>query len=233
MESELRKLMGQANQAREEGKFLEALKLTDQATVECQKQKDKVALAEIQDIRVLIFRLLFDRDQDKNWLILAKHAAESAVEIAETSGDPQALAVPYINLAKICEEFAQYDEAVKYFQLALTEIVDHPSKSHDRKGVVADFKIHLAVAQYLAGDKSSLSRIEAAIGELQNSGEDKISDYNYHVWLSGAHMRIAEILKEDDLEEAKQNLQKAKEIIDSDPRLTLRLAQWQKLAQQF
>ncbi len=230
MESELRKLMGQANQAREDGKFLESLELTDQATLECQKQKDLVALAEVQTTRVLTFRLLFDQDEDKNWLILAKHAAMSAVEIAETSGNPEALALPYSHLARAYMELNQYPEAVKYFQLALTEIVAHPPAVHNRPGVVADFKIHLAIAQYLAGDKTALDQAEKAIKELETSGEDKVSDYNYHVWLSGAHMRVAEMLKDDDSAKAKEHLQKAKEIIDSDSRLSLRLAQWQKLA---
>lgn len=46
-------------------------------------------------------------------------------------------------------------------------------------------------------------------------------------------MRIAEAIKNDNPEKAKEHLQKAKEIIDSDERLTLHKAQLEKLVQTF
>ena len=41
------------------------------------------------------------------------------------------------------------------------------------------------------------------------------------------------VLKENDPQKAKEHLQKAKEIIDANPDLKLRKAQWEKLAENF
>ena len=46
-------------------------------------------------------------------------------------------------------------------------------------------------------------------------------------------MRIADMLKEDNPEKAKEHLQKAKEIIDNNPDLKLRAEQWKKLTESF
>ena len=103
---------------------------------------------------------------------------------------------------------------------------------------MADFKVHLATCEYKqsfstnkAGDESALERAEAALADLESHPD--IEGYNQHVWVSGGHMRIAEMLREVNPVKAKEHLQKAKDIIDSDQRLTIRLSQWQKLAEKF
>lgn len=77
------------------------------------------------------------------------------------------------------------------------------------------------------------------ISDEQFEGQNNILEfnqeisYNFHVWLSGAHMRIANVLKTDDPSKAREHLEKAKQIIDSDSRLTLRSKQWEKLTKEF
>jgi len=137
-------------------------------------------------------------------------------------------------LAKAQQEFGEQKEAVESFRKALENLVKNPPAEHmadKRPAMVADFKNRLAVAEYKNGDKFALIRAEQAAEELEKNPD--ISDYNQNVWLSGAHMRIAEMLKKDNPDKAKKHLAEAKKIIDSDPRLTLRLAQWQKLAQEI
>ncbi len=229
--SEGRKIHGHAAVARESGDFITALKFTDEAMAAYQKDKDKLGFAEVQADRFLTFNHLYQATGDRNYLILAKHAAESAVEIAEASGDKSALALPYFNLAKAQQELGEQKEAVESFKKALENLIKNPPAHHkveERPAMVADFKNHLAAAEYKNGDKSALQRAEQAAEELEKNPD--ISDYNQHVWSSGAHMRIAKMLKKDNPEKAKKHLEEAKKIIDNDPRLTLRLAQWQKLA---
>src|SRR5260221_4016244 len=105
--------------------------------------------------------------------------------------------------------------------MAVENITQNPPINHTRAAVVADFKVHLESVAYQLGDKSALGRLEQAIKDFESV--KIISDeqyenrnkklefnqevpYNYHVWFSGAHMRMAEILKEDDPKKAKQHL---------------------------
>jgi N-acetylglucosamine kinase-like BadF-type ATPase len=133
-------------------------------------------------------------------------------------------------LAKVLDEVGEVSQSLEYFKKALISIKNNPPQSHNRPGVVADFAGYVATEQYKFGDKSAIKLINQAIKDLKNSGEDKISDYNYKVWLSGIHMRTAELLKDEDLKLSKEHLALAKEIIESDERLTIRMKQWERLS---
>lgn len=241
MESEGRRLHGLAAQARERGESVEAVKLAEDAMAAYQKDRDALGFAEALADQFLSLRHLFDKTGDRNYLIRAKHSAMASVEVAESSGDKSALPIPYFNLAKAQETLGQLQEAVTSYKKAVELIISNPPAAHkvpERPAIVADFKVHLATCEYKqsfstnkAGDKSALERAEAALSDLEANPD--ISDYNQHVWVSGGHMRIAEMLREDDPEKAKKHLQKAKEVIDSDPKLTIRLSQWQQLAEKF
>lgn len=223
MISPARQYLNRSGQARENGNFVEALKLTDEAIIAYQKEGDLLGAAEIQSSRSLIFRHLYEETQDENYLIVAKHASLAGVEIAQKSANKTALAIPLFNLAKIQEQLNE-PAACNTYQEALDNLTNNPPEEHNRAGVVADFKIHLYACLGNVGE------VEKSIEELEASDETK---YNKDVWLSGAHMKIAKILQTNDPEKAKEHLQKAKEIIDANPDLALRLKQWEKLAQAF
>lgn len=234
MESEGRRLHGLAAQARERGESLESLKLSDEAALAYQKDGDILGFAENLVDRSITLRHLADSTEDSNYLIVALHESLAAVEIARKSGREDALAIPLEKLAVVQEELELLEDAVKSYREAVEKIESNPPAEHkvpERPAIVADFKLHLATCEYKAGDKSALERAEAALSDLE--AHPDIADYNQHVWVSGGHMRIAEMLKDDNPEKAKEHLQKAKDIIDSDPRLKIRLSQWQKLAEKF
>lgn len=228
--NEGRRIHGLAEQARERGEFLEALKLTDEAMIAYQSAGDSLGFAEIQSSRFLTLRHLYEKTNDCNYLVLAKHAAMSSVEIAENSGQKDALAIPYFNLAKAQETLGELQAAVVSYQKAVQFMQENPPISHNRPGVLADFKCHLHNCEYKAGDKSALERILSALADLEASDEPK---YNKDVWMSGTYMRLAENLRVDNLAKAQEYFQKAKEIIDANPELTLRKEQWSKLAASF
>ncbi len=230
MPSKARQIHKQAEQARENGDFVEALKLTDEAMVAYQESGDTSGLAEVQSSRFLTLRHLYEQTNDKNYLTLAKYTVQAAIEIAQKSDNKKALAIPLFNLAKAQEILGELSSACVSYQAALDNITTNPPEEHARPAVVADFKIHLYTCQYLSGEKSALEKAEQALSELAAADEAK---YNKDVWLSGAHMRIVEMLHADNPEKAREHLQKAKEIIDSNPDLKLRLKQWEKLAQTF
>lgn len=230
MESQGRKIHGEAAQARESGESLKALQLIDEAIITYQEAKNYLGVAEALADRSLSLRHLYQKTNDKAYLHIANAEMEASVEIAKESGDKTALALPYFNLAKIQEELGKLDKALANYKQALEYMISNPPVSHNRAAVLADMKMHTETCAYATGDKSALERAEKALEELKTS--DEVS-YNKNVWVSGAHMRIATALKTDDLEKAEEYLQKAKEIIDSDSRLELRKKQWEKLAESF
>ena len=233
MESEGRRIHGQAAQAREEGRHLDALKLHDKAMLAYQKDGDKLGLAEVLADRSIVLRHLFEETEDKSWLFIAKAEMKASVEIAKESGDKTAIAIPLYNLAKIYESLGDYQQAVNTYREAIGSMENNPPASHDRQAVLLDMKIHLNYAEYKSGDRSALERMLENTKKLENSDEAEVSKYNYDVWVSGAHMSLAEMLAEDAPEKAREHLQRAKEIIDANPDLGLRKKQLEKLTQSF
>lgn len=228
-----REIHQRAEEARENGRFLDALKFVDEATIVYLEDGDLLGLAEVQSSKQSTFKQLYRQTGDKNYLILEKYSAGTAVEIAEESGIKEALAIPYHNLGKYYEEAGEHRKAAEFFKKAVYSMKESPSKNHNRPAVIADIKGHQFAAEYLAGDRSALKRTEQALKELIESNEKQISKYNYDVWISGAHLRIAEMLREDIPKKAKDHLRKAKEVIDDNPDLKLRKIQWEKLAETF
>lgn len=222
MENNGRKIHKQAEKAREDGEFLKSLQLLDEATIEYQKVKDDLGLAETQSSRSLVFRHLFKDTKDRNYLVLAKNAANSGVEIAGESSDITSLAIPLFNLAKVQEDLGDLQDALNLYQEAIFEMQQNPPEIHNRKSVLLDMQLHLSLIEAKNGDKTALERAEQFIEELKNADEEK---YNIDVWVSGGYMKMAEVLKEDNPQMAKEYFQKAKEIIDANPDLKLRKKQ--------
>jgi tetratricopeptide (TPR) repeat protein len=225
-----RQIHGHAETAREQGKFPEALKFTDEALIAYQEENDALGFAEIQASRFLTLRHLFDKTGYEGYLVLAKFSAMASVEIAQRSNDPKTLALPLYNLAKVQEDLKEFPEAIGTYHKTIDAFTSNPPDQHNRPGVLADMKIHLHVCRYKNGEKEALNDILSAISELEATDEPK---FNKDVWMSGGYMRLAELLKDEDLNKAKEYLQKAKVIIDANPELILRKGQLEKLAQSF
>lgn len=226
-----RRLHHLAEEAREQGKFLEALELTDRATLEYAKDDDLSGLAEVQSSRQSTFKHLFRRTGKKVFLDLEKYAALSAVEIAQLSGINEALGIPYHNLGKYYFEVKDYRKAAEYFQKAIDNLKQFPSKRHSRASVIADIAGHLYAAEYKAGDKTALAGALKALEDLENAKEE--SSYNKNVWVSGAHLRIAHMLLKDQPEISRKHLKRAEKIIRADKRLSLRLDQLKQVYKQL
>lgn len=222
-----RRLHALAEDARESGRFLEALEYTDQASLAYQKDNDLLGLSEALSSRQGAFKHLYRQTGDKVFLILEKHAAVAAVEIAEMSGINEALGIPYHNLGKYYFEVIEYKKATEYFKKAVENLVAYPSKRHSRPSVIADIKGHQYAAEHYAGDKTALNRALEALRDLKNAKEN--SSYNKNVWLTGAHIRIAEMALKNNPQLARQHARKAEKIINEDERLLLRKNQLKKL----
>lgn len=158
MSSKGRQLHAKAEVARETGKFLEALISSDQAIIVYQKAADYLGLAEVLASRQSTFKHLYEKTEDKAYLILEKHAAEAAVEIAKLSKIWKALAIPYHNLGKYYQESGEDKRAVQAFKKAVKYLEKFPPKMHNRPAVLLDIKGHLYAAKYRTGDKSAFKK---------------------------------------------------------------------------
>lgn len=227
------KLLALTNEIREKGDTVRALQLADEAAVHFLEEGNLPRAAESFSAKLLAYRHLYQKTGDRAYLIIAKLAATTSVELAVLSVDKKALAIPYFNLAKAFEDLGQIKDAVDAYKIAVENIINNAPASHDRPGVVADFKVHLTIAEYILGDKSALERAENALEELKKSGESKISRYNQDVWVSGGYMRLAEILKNNNPKKSATYLKKAQEVINENPELTVRKEQWNSLAKKL
>lgn len=226
-----RRLHQLAEEARESGNYEKALEYTDQAALVYQKDHDLLGLSEVESSRQSTFKHLYRETGDPAFLVLEKHAALCAVEIAEKSGIPEALGIPYHNAGKYYFEAKEYQKAAEFFKKAVENLETYPEGRRSRPSVIADIKGHLFAAEYFAGDKNTLNRALQALQDLENASED--STYSKNAWLTGAHLRIAEMVKDDNKDLSLKHLQDAERIIDQDKRQILRRKQLEKLKSSF
>lgn len=215
-------LHSSAEAAREKGDFIEALKLIEEASEHYLSEGDFAGFSEIQGSRFLTLRHLYEKTGKKQYLILAKNAAVSAVELAEMAGDPQALALPYYNLAKAHDTLGNLREAILYYEKAIKAQKENPRPQHAREAVLLDMMLHLASCKYQSGEADAIDKAMELVERLKASDEPK---YNKDVWVSGAYMRFAEALYKNNKEQALTLLSQAQEVIDSNTELVLRQKQ--------
>lgn len=230
-ESRGREIHAKSLRLREDKKFLESLQLDYEALREYALEKDSLSFAEILSMHAKTLIHEYKNTKFRAYLIMAKHLAMAAVDIANESGDISQTVLPNFTLGEVASEEGDLVTAEVAYERAVKRLETHPPERHNRKSVLANFKIHLTTTQYKKGDKSALDKAELALKDLEKSKD--ANPYEYAVWLSGAHMRIAEMLKEDDPKKAKEHLNMAKEIIDKNPDLVIRRDQWNELAKTF
>lgn len=229
--SKARQLHAKALKLREEKKFLEALQVGEEGLQEYQKDNDVAGFGELLGMQAKTYLHVYDFTAFKPYLTMAMHLSLASVEIVEELGDLSATILPLYDLGKIYEDAGNLPDAAATYQKAVERMQSNPPANHNRKSVLANMKVHLHTTEYKNGDKSALERAEAALKNLESSND--ASDYEKHVWVSGAQMRIADMLREDDVEKAREYLVAAEEIINADPELVIRKEQLEKLRKTF
>lgn len=223
------KMLIEANKARESADFLGGLDLALVASSLFKKAGELPKSAEALSSAAISLRHLYENKRDSAYLSLALQIAQDAVDLAMQSGQNDALAIPYFELAKTQEAAGQLYAASLTYEKAFEHIITNPPKSHDRPGVKADITGRLAISRIKVGEEEALKDFNQALEDLEQSKE---GDYNKGVWLSGLHMHLAEALKDKDTKNAQEHLQEARRLIDIYS-LPLRLNQWQRLADTF
>ncbi len=214
-----RSIHQEAEKTREKGFYLEALQLADEAALAYLLETDLRGFAETRASRSITFRHLYRTTGDIAYLKQARNEATAAVDLVLSQKDKSAHAIPFFHLANCQEALGELEEAEQSYRNAVEVMEKFPPPSHNRPAVLLDFKVHLYTVQYKLGQTMALEWAEQALDELRQTDEDP---FNKAVWLSGGHMRIAEMLWTDNKHEAVSHLLEAERIIYSNPELTLR-----------
>ncbi len=218
-----RALHQQALDAQENGDYLKALQLEDEAMITYQTDDDSAGFAEIQAMRLLTINMLGDKTGDKRYYILALHSALASLDLAQTADEKEQIALAHGAVGRAMVRAERHEEAAEHFDKAV-EILSQTKGEHSRKSVIADFKNHAATSRMNAGKPDQEQVALDALKELEESGD--ASDYEFKVWKSGGYMRLALAMKLNNrIEEAKKYLDMAEEIAKSDEALKVRREQ--------
>lgn len=218
-----RQLHQQALDAQEQGDFLKALHLEDEAMLVYGEEKDDAGFAEIFAMRLLTLNHLGDHYDDKRFYVLGAHEALASLELAQLAGAQEQVALAHGAVGRAMNRAEKFEAAADHFDKAV-EILSGSIGPHSRKSVIADFKNHAATNRLAAGKLDREKVALAALEELEKAGD--ASDYELKVWKSGGYMRLAAgMRKNGKIEEARKYLDQAEEIAKSDKALKIRREQ--------
>jgi tetratricopeptide (TPR) repeat protein len=223
MDSEGRKLHTLSAQAREEGNTAEALHKSNDALLAYDAANDSLGFAEALADRSITLR----NTSSKRFLILAKHTAMAAIEIARDSSDLTAVALPIYNYAKVQESLGEIPQAIASYKEAISHMEQTPPAMHNQHAILLDMKIRLSTAEIKNGNQVAEQEIQNLIDQLKT--DETLDQFTKDVWVSGAYMRLAEAFTQNDSDLAQDYLSKAKEIAKNNPRLLVRQKQLDNL----
>lgn len=212
--------------AREKDKHLDALQYLDHAIIAYQKEGDYRSLIDALKDRTLTWKHYFLLTKDSVFAVLAQKDAESMLAVAKDKGLKDKLSTSYFRLGEVAMLFEDYPTAIDHYKKSLKYYTGPLSER-------GDFRYHLGEAlcrnnQKKEGKKTILHGLK----EIQE-GAHELDPFLIHVWESGVHMRLADLLRKDEPKKARNHLEKAREIIESDKKLVIRRRQIQELAEIF
>lgn len=212
-------LQEQADVLREEGKTLDALNLYNQALVSYQQKHNYNGILGVLCGRLISWQHLFNHEEDKVYAILARKEAESMLAIAQEYDIHDRDYLIHFLFGKSCIFLKDF----KCAEIEFKQAIDLYPQDNAEKG---DWLAHLGEAIYKNGRKEEGEKVILE-GVHQIRAHQKEEDsFKINVWMSGAYLRLAKILINDQkIELAKIYLLKGEEIVLKDPRLVIRKQQ--------
>ena len=210
----------QAETARESEQFIESLKLYEEAIVRYQEEKYADGIAEALQGKLLTYKHLYLRTQDESYLTLCFFSAAASLEIIQEHDIHELKGSISFRLGEIAMLRKEYENAIEYYQNAI-------DNHHGIKAEIGDYRYHLGEALFLRGSKEAGKTIMLkGLKEIQDNREGA-DQFLIHTWESGCYMKLAHLLRD---EHAREYMNKAKEIIDNDPKLVIRRRQYEELS---
>ncbi len=180
-----RRLHSEALAAHEQTNTAEALRLIDLAIVAYSNEGDRDGFAECLAAKVLILNAQADRTGSRDLLLLAKHIALAAVELADETDNIEQVGHANAALGRVLYKLEDFKAAM----MAFVKARDSFEKAGFRKAILADMENHIGVCEYMEGDNAALQRAEDAIGLIERAGD--ASEFELGVWMSGGYLRLA------------------------------------------
>ncbi|GAB4235974.1 MAG: hypothetical protein Tsb0021_15630 [Chlamydiales bacterium] len=217
----------QADEFREQGKTQEAIKLYNQAQIFFEKQRDYLGLMHALSGRLISWQHLYNHKQEEIYALYAKKEAEYMQKISKKQGFYDLDHLIHFFMGKSCILLKEYPKAESEF----TEALKNYPRDDAEKG---DWTAHLGEAIYKNGKKKEgIQTILNGISQI-NKHRSECDSFKYGVWTSGAYLRIAKILIQDqNIDQAKFYLSKGEEIIQRNPKLVIRKQQLESLKEQI
>jgi tetratricopeptide (TPR) repeat protein len=216
----------EAERLREEGQTLNGLNLFNIAIVEYQKQGNYIGVIKSIEGRFICWHNLFVRTKDKIYAIFAKNDADAMMEIAEEHKIFELDYQLHYYKGKTNTFLKNYYAAENEFRIAIETYPEDNSEKGDRVA-------YWGYVTYLTGNKEKGKQLLLdGIKQIEQHAE-KADSFLVHIWLSGAYLRLAEILRTDNNQEGRYYLDKAQQIINSDPRLVNRKDQLKKVEKEY
>jgi tetratricopeptide (TPR) repeat protein len=207
-------LQKEADRLREEGHSLRAIDVYNHAIICYQQDKDFSNMLFVLTGRLLSWKHLFYKTEDKIYAIFVKKAAEEMLEIANEYHVFDRLYLIHFLNGTSAILLKDYSSAEIEFKKA----VDLYPFENAEKG---DWIAHLGEAMYRCGKKEQGKTMILQGVCLIKERSSQIDSFLFNVWVSGAYLRLARLLKTDNPEESHSFFIRAKEIIDSDHRLVI------------
>jgi len=211
-------LQREADRIREEGKSLTAIDLYNRAIVNYQESKDYERIIGALTGRLLSWKHLFYKTEDKLYAIFVKKEAEAMLKVVKTYNLTDRLYLIHFLNGTALILLKEYDTAEKEFAQAIQL---YPTENAEK----GDWTAHLGEAMYRNGKKEEGKKTILRGVEMIKERASQIDSFVFNVWVSGAYLRLAKLLKTDNKEESQFFLKQAKEIIDGDGRLVIRKQQ--------
>jgi len=221
-----KKLRTKGEKLREDEKYFDALNVLNQAIVKCQEESDHTTLVDVFKDITLTWKHLFLLTKDKAYAALAQKSAETMLSICQEFELKEKLSTSYFRLGETAMVIDNYKKAINYYKKALKVYVGKLSE----KG---DYRYHLGEVLYKNGEKKEGKKAMIKGLEEIRRGAHEWDPFYIHVWESGVHIRLAELLRNDEPREAREHLEKAREIAKADPKLVIRRRQVEELAKSF
>jgi tetratricopeptide (TPR) repeat protein len=222
-----RDLYDRAGEVRElEDNQLEAIRLLEEAKTLFVQEQDFGGQSDTYRALFLNHKHLYLKTGDPSFRQSALDNIQNSLRIAEEHQLGHLVSRGHFGLGEAEMLFDHYDAAAFEYRRALETYAG----TNVERG---DYRYHLGDAQYRAGDKEKgKANMLHGLREIQDH-RSEVDFFQGNVWESGAHLKLAELLREDSPAEAEEHLKKAKAVIDSDSRLVIRARQWADLADQF
>lgn len=208
----------EADVLREAGESLKAIDLYNQAIVHYAEDKDYTDILRAMTGRLLSWKHLFYKTEDNIYAIFVKKEAEAMLEIAREYNLLDKLYLIHFLNGTSAILLKNYQIAEKEFSQAVGLYpIDNAEKG--------DWTAHLGEAIYRNGRKEEGKKMILQGVQKIEENSSQIDSFLFNVWVSGAYLRLAKLLKTDDPNESEFFLAKAKKIIDLDARLVIRKQQ--------